>query len=236
MQMGILLRLVVLIQLPIIFSGRWYIPLVATSTRSSQPLTGQLHCQTKRWYTYENPHCHVFGSFPEQYKVLVRSPFLFVDWHLISYIANVLGVKEHSRIGIIQTLWNYIKLQGLQDKVDRRVIRADERLRPVSIFSFQVFLSISMAFFQQDFRRRDHQLPDIVNWYLVAPDPIILHYLINPSVPLAERPSTWDGEVRTEDFALKHRMAVTVATSKESAQTLVKIDEEVSVNSLLRDQ
>ena len=72
-----------------------------------------------------------------------------------------------------------------------------------------------------------------MNRYLVAPDPIILHYLINPSVPPAERPSAWDVEVRMEDSALKHRMAVTVATSKESAQTLIKIDEEVSVNSLL---
>lgn len=69
-----------------------------------------------------------------------------------------------------------------------------------------------------------------MNRYLAAPDPIILHYLINPGVPPPERPSAWDVEVKMEDSALKHRMAVTVATSKESAQTLVKIDEEVSVN------
>ena len=154
----------------------------------------------------------------QSYQSLVRSPFLFVDRSLISYIANVLGIKEDSRIGIIQTLWNYIKLPGLQDKVDRRVIRADERLRPVSFFSFQNFLSIPMAFFQQDFRRRDGQAPKTSRHrepILVAPDPIILH------VPPAERPSTWDVEVRMEDSALKSRMAVTVATSKESAQTLV---------------
>ena len=30
------------------FSERSHIPLVATSTRSSQPLAGRLHCQTKR--------------------------------------------------------------------------------------------------------------------------------------------------------------------------------------------
>lgn len=77
------------------------------------------------------------------------------------------------------------------------------------------------------------KLPEIVNRYLVAPDPIILHYLINPAVPPPERPSAWDVEVKMEDSALKHRMAVTVATSKESAQTLVKIDEEVSLNTPL---
>ena len=95
------------------------------------------------------------------YQSLVRSPFPFDGWRLISYTASVLGIKEDSRIGIIQTLWNYIKLQGLQDKVDRRVIRADERLRPVSFISFQILLSIPMTFFflKQDFRRRDRQLP-----------------------------------------------------------------------------
>ena len=75
-----------------------------------------------------------------------------------------------------------------------------------------------------------------MNRYLVAPDPIILHYSINPGVPPTDRPSAWDVEVKMEDSALKHRMAVTVATSKESAQTLVKLDEEVSFNSLFWGQ
>ena len=44
---------------------------------------------------------------------------------------NVLGIKEESRVGVIQALWNYIKLQSLQDKADRRVIKADEKLVPV---------------------------------------------------------------------------------------------------------
>lgn len=81
------------------------------------------------------------------YQSLVGSPFLFVDQRLISYIASVLGIKEDSRIGIIQTLWNYIKLQGLQDKVDRRVIRADERLRPVRFFLLpKLFISTNGCF------------------------------------------------------------------------------------------
>lgn len=61
----------------------------------------------------------------------------------------------------------------------------------------------------------------------MAPDPIILHYNLNPTVPPPERPSAWDVEIKAEDTALKNRMAVTVNTSKESAQTLLKIDEEV---------
>jgi hypothetical protein len=52
------------------------------------------------------------------------------------YIGSVLGIKEESRLGVVQTLWNYIKVQGLQDKVDRRLIRADDKLRPVGYACF----------------------------------------------------------------------------------------------------
>ena len=46
-------------------------------------------------------------------------------------LASLLGVKEDSRVGVVQALWNYIKVQGLQDKVDRRMVRADAHLRQV---------------------------------------------------------------------------------------------------------
>ncbi|KAF8809814.1 SWI/SNF complex 60 kDa subunit [Phlegmacium glaucopus] len=138
--------------------------------------------------------------FPEQYKVLPE-------------LGNVLGIKEDSRLGVVQTLWNYIKLQGLQDKVDRRLIRADDKLRPI--------FGLEPVIFQK--------LPEIVNRYLAAPDPIVLHYNLNPAVPPPERPTAWDVEVKMEDSALKNRMAVTVNMSKESAQALLKLDEEIAL-------
>lgn len=73
--------------------------------------------------------------FPEQYKLQpdlgMSLATCFKKPSDILCAANVLGIKEESRIGVIQALWNYIKVQGLQDKVDRRVIHADEYLRPV---------------------------------------------------------------------------------------------------------
>jgi len=45
---------------------------------------------------------------------------------------QLLGIKEDSRIGVVQALWNYVKVQGLQDKVDRRRVRIEGPLRPVS--------------------------------------------------------------------------------------------------------
>jgi SWI/SNF-related matrix-associated actin-dependent regulator of chromatin subfamily D len=149
-------------------------------------------------------------------------------WYL-SYrfsTGTVLGIKEESRLGVVQTLWNYIKVQGLQDKVDRHLIRANDKLRPVGslciiqclIEKFQIF-GVEPVIFQK--------LPEIVNRYLAAPDPIILHYNLNPAVPPPDCPSAWDVELKLEDSALKNRMAVAVNTSKESAQALLKLDEEV---------
>jgi hypothetical protein len=71
------------------------------------------------------------------------------------------------------------------------------------------------------------KLPEIINRYLVAPDPILLHYSINPAIPPPERPSAWDVEVKMEDLVLKNRMAVMVHTNRESSQSLSKLDEEV---------
>ncbi|KAF8064246.1 SWI/SNF complex protein [Lyophyllum atratum] len=138
--------------------------------------------------------------FPEQFKVLGE-------------LGAVLGIKEESRIGVIQALWNYIKIQGLQDKADRRMVRADDALRPV-------FGGDSIVF---------QKLPEVVNRYLAAPDPIVLHYTINPSIPPPERPSAWDVEIKMEDASLKSRMTVMVNQNKESAQTLGKMDEEIAL-------
>jgi len=139
--------------------------------------------------------------YPEQHKVK-------------NELGSVLGLQEESRSGVIQALWNYIKIQGLQDKVDRRMVRADDYLRPV-------FGAESILF---------QQLPEIVHRYLAPPDPIVLHYTINPAVAPPERPSAWDVEVKMEDTSLKGRMTAMVHISKDSAQELAKLDEEIALH------
>jgi hypothetical protein len=85
----------------------------------------------------------------------------------------------------------------------------------------QVFGSESISF---------QSIPELVNRYLGAPDPVILHYTINPATPPPERPSAWDVEVKMEDLSIKSRMSVMINTNKESAQALEKMDEEVSIH------
>jgi len=69
-----------------------------------------------------------------------------------------------------------------------------------------------------------------VNRCLVAPDPITLHYTINPTIPAPERPMAWDVEVKMEDTALKSKMTVMVQGNKESTTTLAKLDEDIATH------
>ncbi|KAI0342317.1 hypothetical protein BDW22DRAFT_1395179 [Trametopsis cervina] len=132
-----------------------------------------------------------------------------------SELGALLGIQEETRTGVIQALWNYIKLQDLQDKVDRRVIRLDAPLRKifqVEHFSFQ-------------------GIPDRVNHFLTRADPIVLHYTLDPSQPPPEKAAAFDVEVRVEDTSLKSRMShVVMNMAPEAAKEITKLDDEISLH------
>lgn len=46
-------------------------------------------------------------------------------------LAEVVGDKPLPRTEVTKKLWAYIKRKGLQDQKNRRMIRADEQLKPV---------------------------------------------------------------------------------------------------------
>jgi chromatin remodeling complex protein RSC6 len=46
-------------------------------------------------------------------------------------LAEVVGSKPIPRTEVTKKLWAYIKRNGLQDKTNRRMINADESLKPV---------------------------------------------------------------------------------------------------------
>ncbi|KAH8120390.1 SWI/SNF complex protein [Phellopilus nigrolimitatus] len=139
--------------------------------------------------------------YPEQYKVHPE-------------LGAILDVKEESRIGIITALWNYIKINNLQDKVDRRMIRLDDKLKAL-------FRTETLAF---------QQIPELVNHYLSPPDPILLYYNIKPNEPPPVIPQAWDVEIKMEDTSLKSRMnQVILNTSSETARDIAKYDEEAAL-------
>ena len=48
-----------------------------------------------------------------------------------SQLSNVVGSNAIPRTEVTQKLWGYIKRKGLQDNKNRRMINADENLRPI---------------------------------------------------------------------------------------------------------
>ncbi|CAK5273926.1 unnamed protein product [Mycena citricolor] len=152
------------------------------------------------------------GDVPTKVRVIIYLEHQPEQLRVIPELANILGIKEDSRIGITQSLWNYIKVQGLQDKEDRRLVRADDKLR-------HIFGGDSLPF---------QKLSELANRCLTAPEPVVLNYVINPTVSPPERPMAWDVEVKMEDVGLKSRMSVVVQATKESSQSLAKLDDEIS--------
>ncbi|KAI0312225.1 SWI/SNF complex subunit [Amylostereum chailletii] len=153
------------------------------------------------------------GDAPTKVRVVLHLSQQPEHYKVHPDLGSIIGLREDSRVNVIQALWNYIKLQGLQDKVDRKRIHADAALKPI-------FNSEILPF---------HLLPELVNRYLSPPDPVVIHYTINPTIPPPEKPSAWDVEVRVEDLALKAKMSsVTVASSRDVTRDLVKLDEDIA--------
>jgi len=155
------------------------------------------------------------GDAPARIRILLYLNHQPSQYKLHPDLANLLCLKEDSRINVIHALWNYIKINGLQDKVERRIVRTNDELRAL--------LGAETVHFTQ--------LPEIVNRFLIPPDPIVLHYMINPATAPPERPTAWDVEVKLEDLSLKHRMkSVTLDANPTTLKTLGDIDDEIAVH------
>jgi upstream activation factor subunit UAF30 len=46
-------------------------------------------------------------------------------------LSEVVGSKPMPRTQVTKNLWNYIKKNGLQDSKNRRMINADDKLKPI---------------------------------------------------------------------------------------------------------
>jgi SWI/SNF-related matrix-associated actin-dependent regulator of chromatin subfamily D len=76
-------------------------------------------------------------------------------------------------------------------------------------------------------------LPELVNRHLAPPNPVVIYYAVNPSLPPPERPTAWDIELKLEDVALKSKMqSVTLNASRDTLRELTKVDDEVRLGSI----
>lgn len=97
-------------------AGQWRRPQTAQQTA---PLDGFTVRRTGDSITKVRVMMYI-DHYPDQFKV---GPEL----------SAILDLKEDSRIGVVTALWNYIKMNNLQDKTDRRIIRTDEKLKVVCL-------------------------------------------------------------------------------------------------------
>ncbi|KAG8871976.1 SWI/SNF complex component snf12 [Tulasnella sp. 331] len=129
-------------------------------------------------------------------------------------LAGLIGVQEDTRVGIIAGLWNYIKANGLQDKVHPTTIKFDQKL--AAIFNL-VEINFSA-------------LPELVNRYLSPPDPIALQHVIHvEQSATSPNMQAFDVDVDMDDTTLKQKMNQTLLSYGAEAQaTLTALDEEAS--------
>lgn len=59
------------------------------------------------------------------------NPAFMKAMNLSADLAKVVGSKPIPRTEVTKKIWGYIKKNGLQDKVNRRNINADELLKPI---------------------------------------------------------------------------------------------------------
>ena len=59
------------------------------------------------------------------------SPALLKPVNPSAHLAEIVGAKPAPRGQITKRLWDYIKKNGLQDKLNKRLINADEKLKKI---------------------------------------------------------------------------------------------------------
>ncbi|XP_059651760.1 upstream activation factor subunit spp27-like [Cornus florida] len=68
---------------------------------------------------------------PKQPSTVARSSGILKVSPISPALSEFLGVPESSRTDAVKKIWAYIKLQDLQDPVDRKVICCDTKLKTV---------------------------------------------------------------------------------------------------------
>ncbi|KAG8958333.1 SWI/SNF complex component snf12 [Tulasnella sp. 408] len=138
--------------------------------------------------------------YPEHFKVM-------------NPLADIISVKEETRVGIIAALWNYIKMNGLQDKAHPTLVKFDPRLA-------QAFQIAEVPF---------NNIPELVNRFLAPADPVILHHIISVEQPIAPNMQAFDIDVDMDDVFLKQKMNQALLSYSSEAQAAISaLDDEMA--------
>ena len=134
--------------------------------------------------------------------------------------ANLLSITEGTKQDIYTAFYNYVKLHGLQDKTDKRLIRlgGDERLKQA-------------AGGYDTLNYKD--IPTLLMRYMTVVDPVILPYEVTVSQESVnaegESPTkAYDLELEMDDMYLRAKMGeVYNHMTPEKSRKVTHLDEEV---------
>ncbi|PIK37671.1 putative regulator of chromatin subfamily D member 1, partial [Apostichopus japonicus] len=124
-------------------------------------------------------------------------------------LARLLGVHTQTRPVIITALWQYIKTHKLQDPHEREYINNDN-------------------YFQQIFecqRMKFSEIPERLHRLLHAPDPIVIHHVINVDSKDQKKTACYDIDVEVDD-TLKEQMK-SFLLSTTSQQEIANLDNKI---------
>ena len=121
-------------------------------------------------------------------------------------LADIVDSKEEDRTTILMRIWDYVKIMGLQQEEDKRMIRCDDLLRAVSTVPTYIVLKLDL-FRLQCFHKDTIFFPELsqlILGHLSAPLPISLPYTIrvDPGFHASPSPTLYDVLVPVSHKAL----------------------------------
>ncbi|KAI9351770.1 hypothetical protein DFJ73DRAFT_830809 [Zopfochytrium polystomum] len=99
-------------------------------------------------------------------------------------LAQVLGFQTNTRANVIMAIWQYVKLNGLQNAEDKRLVNLDAKLS-------RLFQGKSKILFSQ--------VPDLLRDHLFASQPLKINYTVSVSTPFTPSKVAYEVPVELED-------------------------------------
>ncbi|CAZ85426.1 unnamed protein product [Tuber melanosporum] len=135
-------------------------------------------------------------------------------FRLNSALADLLDTKEDTRAGIVMGIWEYVRINGLQDPDERRTINCDENLKKI---------------FAQD-RLYFPQIPELTLAHILPLEPISINYTIRCDVPQHFSPAVYDVTVSIDDpIRAKMSALLTSPSNLQGLREISTIDEQIAL-------
>ncbi|KAI9034464.1 hypothetical protein DFJ74DRAFT_649611 [Hyaloraphidium curvatum] len=147
------------------------------------------------------------GDEPVDVRILIVPDYNPERFKVNPALARILSINgPETRAGLVNKLWQYIKMQKLLDTEDKRMINLDTELQ-------QVFGVRGLLF---------PQIPEHLNRHLTPLDPIEIKYQVRVDVDKHLSKTAWDVEVEIDD-PIKSRMVPLANGGPQGPQRLKEI-------------